>query len=181
MQIGDNRCGAIVSEGQTSLAKATFNQKPFPVNIAFSDTTQSDADTLVAIRIAAMRESLERIGRFDPQRARERFLASFVPALCRFIEVDGAQSGFILIRPQADHWLLDHLYILPEHQGKGIGGAVLQDVFAIADAQRMPIRVGALRGSDSNRFYQRYGFVQTDEGEWDIYYVRQPSEPKVAS
>ncbi|CAE6905528.1 hypothetical protein R69749_08384 [Paraburkholderia domus] len=123
------------------------------MNIAFPTTTQPDAETLVAIRIAAMRESLERIGRFDPQRARERFLASFDPALCRFIEVDGVQSGFILIRPQEDHWLLDHLYILAEHQGKGIGAAVLRDVFANADAQRMPIRVGALRGSDSNRFY----------------------------
>ncbi|EDZ99144.1 GCN5-related N-acetyltransferase [Burkholderia sp. H160] len=145
------------------------------MNIALRNTTQSDADTLVAIRIAAMRESLERIGRFDPQRARERFLASFDPELCRFIEVNGVQSGFILIRPQEDHWLLDHLYILPEHQGKGIGAAVLQEVFANADVQRMPIRLGALRGSDSNRFYRRYGFIPTDEAEWDIYYVRQPS------
>jgi GNAT superfamily N-acetyltransferase len=145
------------------------------VNIAFRSTTQSDADTLLAIRIAAMRESLERIGRFDPQRARERFLASFDPALCRFIEVDGIQSGFILIRPQEDHWLLDHFYILPRHQGKGIGTAVLQAVIADADLQRMPIRLGALRVSDSNRFYQRHGFIPTDEAEWDIYYVRQPS------
>jgi GNAT superfamily N-acetyltransferase len=149
------------------------------MNITFTNTTESDADTLVDIRIAAMRESLERIGRFDLQRARERFLASFDPALCRFIEVDGVQSGFIVIRPQEDHWILDHLYILPENQGKGIGAAVLQDVFANADAQRMPIRLGALRGSDSNRFYQRYGFVPTHEAEWDIYYVRQPNEPKV--
>ncbi|MGF6931560.1 GNAT superfamily N-acetyltransferase [Paraburkholderia sp. UCT70] len=151
------------------------------MNIAFSDTTESDADILVAIRIAAMRESLERISRFDPQRARERFLRSFDPARCRFIEVDGVRSGFILIRPQADYWLLDHLYILPAHQGKGIGAAVLRDVFANADAQRMPIRLGALRGSDSNRFYQRYGFVKADEGEWDIYYVRQPIETQEES
>ena len=148
------------------------------MNISFAHTTQSDADALVAIRIIAMRESLERIGRFDPQRARERFLASFDPALCRFIEADGVQAGFILTRRQEDYWLLDNLYILPEHQGKGIGAAVLQDVFANADAQRMPIRLGALRGSDSNRFYQRYGFTQTDEAEWDIYYVRHPIQQK---
>ena len=151
------------------------------MNLTFSPTTQSDADTLVSIRIAAMRESLERVGRFDPQRARERFLASFDPALCRFIEADGIQVGFVLVRPQNDHWLLDHLYITPEHQGKGIGATVLQAIFADADAHRMSIRLGALRGSDSNRFYQRYGFVQTDEAEWDIYYVRQPKLPPVAA
>lgn len=145
------------------------------MDLVFAATTESDADTLVGIRIAAMRESLERIGRFDPQRARERFLASFDPALCWFIEADGIQTGFILIRPQQDHWLLDHFCILPEHQSRGIGAAVLRDVFKRADAQRMPIRLGALRGSDSNRFYHRHGFVQTDEAEWDIYYVRHPS------
>ncbi|HEV3430350.1 MAG TPA: GNAT family N-acetyltransferase [Paraburkholderia sp.] len=151
------------------------------MNITFAATTLSDAHTLVAIRIAAMRESLERIGRFDPQRASERFLASFDPTLCRFIEVEGARAGFIVVRPQADHWLLDHLYVLPEHQGKGVGASVLQNVFANADSKRMPIRVGALRGSDSNRFYQRHGFVLAEESEWDIYYVRQPHDPKPGS
>lgn len=150
-------------------------RESLPVNLALATTTESDADTLVSIRIAAMRESLERIGRFDLQRARERFLASFDPALCRFTEADGIQAGFNVTRPQQDHWLLDHLYILPEHQGRGIGAAVLGDVFKSADAQGMPIRLGALRGSDSNRFYRRDGFVQTDEAEWDIYYVRHPS------
>lgn len=145
------------------------------MNLSFPAAAESDADTLVDIRIAAMRESLERIGRFDRQWARVRFLASFDPALCRFIEADGIQTGFIMICPKEDHWRLDHLYILPEYQSRGIGAAVLTDVFKSADVRRMPIRLGALRGSDSNRFYQRHGFVQTDEAEWDIYYVRHPS------
>ena len=143
-------------------------------SVDFTPVDQSDADAMVDIRIAAMRESLDRIGRFDPQRARERFLASFDPSLCRFIEVDGVRVGFILVRPQDDHWLLDHFYILPEHQGKGIGTAALRHVFNDADARHKEIRLGALRGSDSNRFYQKHGFVQTAESEWDIYYVRQP-------
>jgi GNAT superfamily N-acetyltransferase len=145
----------------------------FTMNLTLSPTTQSDADLLVTIRIAAMRESLERIGRFHPQRARERFMASFDPALCRFIEADGVRVGFVLVRPQEDHWHLDHLYIVPEHQGKGIGAAVLRQIVVDADLQGMPIRLGALRGSDSNRFYQRHGFEQVGEGEWDVYYVRR--------
>ncbi len=148
------------------------------MNLTFSPTTQSDADLLVSIRIAAMRESLERLGRFNPQRARERFLASFEPALCRFIETDDARVGFFLVRPQPDHWHLDHLYILPEHQARGIGAAVLRQIIADADSQGMPIRLGALRGSQSNDFYRRHGFEQTDESEWDIYYTRQPHSTK---
>jgi len=149
------------------------------LNLTFPPATRSDVEALVAIRIAAMRNSLERIGRFDPQRARERFLASFDPALCRFIEADGVNAGFFVVRPQEDHWLLDHLYIVPGHQGKGIGAAVLRRILVEADEKRVPVRVGALRGSDSNRFYARHGFVQADEAEWDIYYVREPGSTTV--
>lgn len=144
------------------------------MNLTLLPTTPSDADVLVTIRIDAMRESLVRAGRFDPQRARDRFLSSFDPAFCRFIEADGVRVGFVAVRPGQDHWLLDHLYIVPEHQGKGIGAAVLRQIFADADTHRASIRVGALRGSASNRFYQRHGFRQTDEAEWDIYYLRPP-------
>ncbi len=63
---------------------------------------------------------------------------------------------------------------MPAHQRKGIGAAVLRAILADADEQRMPVRVGALRGSDSNRFYERHGFVRTDEAEWDITYRREP-------
>jgi GNAT superfamily N-acetyltransferase len=66
------------------------------------------------------------------------------------------------------------LYIVPAHQGKGVGAVALEAVLADADTQGVPVRLGALRDSDSNRFYQRHGFVKTGEDEWDIYYVREP-------
>jgi hypothetical protein len=53
--------------------------------ITFENAVASDAEALAAIRVEAMRESLERIGRFDPQRARERFLSAFSPTHTRHI------------------------------------------------------------------------------------------------
>ncbi|GAC1038657.1 GNAT family N-acetyltransferase [Pseudomonas sp. No.117] len=144
------------------------------LNPVLTPTAASDADLLVSIRIAAMRESLERLGRFDPQRARERFLATFDPALCHFIEAEGVRVGFCVVRPLADAWHLDHLYLLPEHQGRGLGGAMLRQILADVDALGLPIRLGALRGSRANAFYRRHGFEQVGEAEWDIYYLRPP-------
>jgi cytosine/adenosine deaminase-related metal-dependent hydrolase len=48
-----------------------FVERPqMPVgNITFSAVSNGDFDELVALRIAAMRESFERVGRFDPERA----------------------------------------------------------------------------------------------------------------
>ena len=59
---------------------------------------QSDLDNLVAIRIEAMRESLERVGRFDPVRARERFLSGFEARCTRYIEVSGERVGFVVVK-----------------------------------------------------------------------------------
>jgi len=72
--------------------------------------------------------------------------------------------------------LLDHLYIHPDHQQHGIGAIVLRQIFAQADAASLTIKVGALRDSDANRFYQRHGFVFVSESEWDIYYVRPAAQ-----
>ncbi|RFU45679.1 N-acetyltransferase [Paraburkholderia sp. DHOC27] len=121
-----------------------------------------------------MRESLERIGRFDPGRAREGFLASFEPAFCRFILVDEVRAGLVQVEPEADHLLLNHFYIAPAYQGQGVGAIVLRTILADAQSRDISVRLKALRDSDSNRFYQRHGFTKTGESEWDIYYVREP-------
>jgi hypothetical protein len=69
------------------------------MQLALVDATPDDFEALVALRIAAMRESLERIGRFDPVRARERFAAGFAAACTRHIEANGERVGFVVVKP----------------------------------------------------------------------------------
>lgn len=144
------------------------------MNIELKPANQSDAEDLVKLRISAMRESLERLGRFDPQRARDRFLSGFSPEHTRHICVDGIRIGFVVVKPEQDGLLLDHLYIMPGRQSGGVGSRVLEMVFEEADTKGLSVRVGALKGSDSNRFYVRHGFDLLEEAEWDNYYIRHP-------
>lgn len=141
------------------------------------DATADDFEALVALRIAAMRESLERIGRFDAARARERFASGFDPARTRHVEVDGERVGVVVVRPQGRELLLNDLYIRPGAQGRGIGAAVLARVFAEADALNLALRVGALRESAANRFYVRHGFTLVEQGEFDNHYLRDSVMP----
>jgi len=143
------------------------------VNLVFSFATDSDFELLLEIRIQAMRESLERLGRFDPKRARERFQNGYSPAHTRHIWFDGSRAGFFVLKPVGRELLLDHLYILPQYQRRGIGTSVLRHVFSEADEAHLPIKVGALRESESNGFYLRNGFRLVEQGEWDLYYIRQ--------
>lgn len=142
--------------------------------VTFGDVTTADFEDVLKLRIAAMQESLERLDRFDPARARERLQKSFYPEHSQFILLNGLRAGFYTLRPVGDDLHLDHFYIDPRCQSQGIGSHVLRHLFAHADARGLPIRLGALRGSRSNVFYQRHGFVQTTEDEFDIYYQRLP-------
>jgi GNAT superfamily N-acetyltransferase len=145
------------------------------MNIEFESSFPEHLDELVRIRIEAMRDSLTHIGRFDPDRARERFVVGFNPDYTRFINMGGVRVGFVVVKPDVSSLVLDHLYIEPEFQRRGIGGRVLQSIFSTADQLGLPMFVTALRGSDSNAFYQRHGFKYIDETEWDINYSRMPS------
>ena len=142
------------------------------MTIAFAPVLAADADSLADLRVQAMRASLERVGRFDPARARARLLDGFVPEHTRWILVDGERTGFFVLKPQDQGLLLEHLYIRPDAQGRGAGAAALQAIFAEADARGCELRVGALRESDSNRFYLRHGFQLLRQEEFDNYYVR---------
>lgn len=137
---------------------------------------EGDFEALLALRMAAMRESLTRLGRFDPQRARERLSRGFNPAHTRHILRDGDLVGFVVVIPRPHDLLLDHLYIHPSAQGEGIGGWVMRQVLAEADVQSLPMSVTALKHSDATRFYQRHGFILEAEGEWDLYF-RRPAHP----
>ncbi len=160
---------------QMMLAECNTNRSSSDFgSFALSPVTASDFDELAAIRIAAMRESLERVGRFDPERARERLRNSFYPEHTQFVILGGQRIGFYTFRPTGDGFHLDHLYIHPSRQFCGVGSHVIRYLLSQSDARRMPVSLGALRDSPANLFYQRHGFVQISEDEWDIYYTRMP-------
>jgi len=142
--------------------------------LSFTLAAATDFEALHELRVQAMRDSLQRLGRFDLARSRARFCESFEPACTRHVWLAATRVGFFALRPNTDGLLLDHLYIHPDQQGQGIGSAILSLVFAEADAAGLELRVGALRGSDANRFYVRHGFAFENETEWDVHYVRRP-------
>ncbi len=145
-----------------------------PLAVTYEPATDDDLEALASLRIEAMRESLERIGRFDAARARERFVNGFEAEFTRHILVQGRRVGFVVVRPHPEGLLLDHLYLRVSEQGRGIGGRVLTDVIANAKRRLLPLHVGALRDSAANAFYTRHGFQRVGAGEWDVYYRRDP-------
>jgi GNAT superfamily N-acetyltransferase len=140
--------------------------------LSFHPAVAADFERLVALRIRVMRAHLERVGRFDPERARARFRGGFAPEHLRLVHVDGIFAGCVSLKPEGDGLALEHFYLDADVQGRGVGAAVLAVLLAEADAAGLPVRLGVLKGSPAARLYERHGFAVTHEDQWDVYYER---------
>lgn len=148
---------------------------------AFAPATPDDLARLTDLRLAAMRESLERIDRFREERARAWMARTYRPADTRLLLADGDLAGcvaFYEVEPGVMG--LEHFYIYPRHQGRGLGSAVLAELLAEADAQHAAVRLTVVRESDVIRLYERNGFVVTGRDDIDVYYER-PANPRPAT
>lgn len=143
-------------------------------SIFFRPASEANFETLLALRIRVLRPHLERVGRFDPERARRYFREGYDPSSLRLIEVDGGFAGCVALKPDGDGLVLEHFYIDDGFQGRGIGAAVLRLLLAEADAAGKAVRLGVLKGSPAARLYQRHGFVWTNEEPYDDYFLREP-------
>ena len=189
----------------------TVHAAPGAAPLALAPASDEDFEALLSLRMSAMRESapkaaalrrppprgggetlgaarrlflmsLQRLGRFDPQRVREWLSRAFEPSHTRHILQGGERVGFVVLLPMPtlvpDHLVLDHLYIAPQAQGQGIGSWVMAQVLEEADRLGLPVRVTALKMSDANRFYQRHGFELQHESAWDLHYLRPAADDR---
>ncbi len=140
------------------------------MTFAFSAATDADFDRLLDLRLRVMRAHLERVGRFDPERARAMLRRRFSPATMRLIRVDGAVAGCVDVVPRTDHVEIGLFYLEPARQGRGLGSAVLDAI--LAERPGLPHRLEVLKESPAARLYERAGFVRTGETEWDVQYER---------
>jgi GNAT superfamily N-acetyltransferase len=122
-----------------------------------------------------MNPQLARIGRLDVERSTARFAREFRPGATRLVHVDGAFAGCVTVYEDGDAWVLEHFYLRPELQGRGLGGRILESLLDEADAAGAAVRLSVLIESDANRFYPRYGFVETHREPFDIFYRREPA------
>ncbi|MBM7437044.1 GNAT family N-acetyltransferase [Streptomyces sp. HB132] len=136
--------------------------------------TFEDVEPIAEIRARAMRPDLERLGRYDEHRVRQRLRDAYVPGHTSVVEADGAVTGCVALRPSAEGCWLEHFYLAPEVQGGGIGTAVLTRLLARTDAQGVTVKLNVLQGSAARSLYERHGFALEREDPVDVYMVRLP-------
>lgn len=149
--------------------------------------TGNDAQWMADLKAEVMRADLQRLGYWDRDWARQRFLDAFVAANTSVVVTGGEVAGCIAVRGEPGAWWIEHFYLRAETQGRGLGGQVLRHVMAEHDDGR-PFRLALDRGSRVRALYERQGFVHVgdDDNGVDQIFQRparpdEPSMPAVAS
>ncbi|MFF2479427.1 GNAT family N-acetyltransferase [Paenibacillus sp. NPDC058071] len=136
--------------------------------ITLHQSQNSDMETIANLRAIVLRDDLTRLGRFDEEKVRQRFRDAFDPVHTWIIK-DTSFIGCIAFKPILDGYLLEHFYIHPDYQGKGVGSQVLEYVFKQDDVVGKRVTLNVLQGSPAQRLYERYGFKVDREDPVDIY------------
>jgi GNAT superfamily N-acetyltransferase len=132
-----------------------------------------DAQWIAELRAVVLRPDLERLGRFDPVRVRQRFLSAFDPVVTQVVLVGGQEAGAIAVRPDEGSLWIEHFYLRADCRGKGIGSLVLRRQLGAGQDGR-PFRLNVLRGSRAQALYERHGFVVESQDAVDVFMVRYP-------
>ncbi len=134
---------------------------------------EADFEAVLALSIRAMRAHLERIGRFDPERRRQRMRRQFDAGILSIIEHGGVLAGCIGVEDKGD-WIEIHSLFLDDHaQGRGLGTAVWRAVH-VAHPGRV-FRLEVLKQSPARRFWERQGFKQIDDLPFD-WLMERPAD-----
>lgn len=145
-----------------------------PVAWVLRSAELADVEAIAELRATVMRPDLERLGRFDEHRVRQRLRDTFSPQHTLVIVADGAFAGCVTLRPAEDGRWLEHFYLAPSLQGRGLGSAVLRTLLKRIDADGVLVRLNVLQGSAARRLYERHGFTVEVQDPIDVYMVRRP-------
>lgn len=100
----------------------------------------------------------------------------YVGAQFSVILVDGVPAGRLYVHRREREIRLVDIAFLPEYRNRGLGTAMLRDLFAEAEAAGKPLTIHVEKYNPAMRLYQRLGFTRIGEtGPYDLMEWRPSS------
>ena len=102
------------------------------------------------------------------------YAAQFPGADNQIVLLDGVDAGRILVHRSPSQFVLVDISVLPAHQNRGLGTALVTGLIAEARAAGVPLRCSVgLSNTGSLRFHQRLGFriVSQDAVYCELEYI----------
>jgi ribosomal protein S18 acetylase RimI-like enzyme len=129
--------------------------------------TPADWPWLENLRRAAYRDLFDATwGGWDEARHARHFAQCIEQGHIRIIELNGDRVGMVQVFDLPDAFEVGEIQVQPKHQGLGIGTRVLEDIIALAHADRKAVRLSvALKNERALRLYERLGFRRAGQSD----------------
>ena len=142
-------------------------------NLKLRKAAADDSEFAYRTKKAAFREYLEKASGWNEEEQRKLHQRRFAEHDFRIIQLSGVDVGILAMSRQPDRIKLYQMFILPEYQGKGIGGACMKLLIKDAAVAKLPIQLQVLKvNPKAFVFYQRLGFKITGENDNHILMER---------
>ena len=143
--------------------------------LIFRKATTHDSEFAYNTKKAAFREYVEKVWGWNEQEQRLLHERRFQSQDFYIIQVSGIDVGIMATAHQPDCVKVNQIYILPEHQNRGIGAECVKHIIKDADTLKLPVRLQVLKVNNrAISFYERFRFQRTGESETHILMERPP-------
>lgn len=130
--------------------------------IALRQAKITDAEFIYRVVETTMRVYVEQIwGSFSEDYNRKNVAESLASGIYSVIQYEGQDIGALAVERHATHIQLTQLYIVPSHQNRGIGTALIRELAREAKESSRPLRLRVLSVNPARRLYEREGFRVT--------------------
>jgi ribosomal protein S18 acetylase RimI-like enzyme len=138
--------------------------------ITLRRATADDLEFLFTLLEAALGPYVEQTyGPWREDDQRRRFFATTRPETHEVVELGGRSIGCLKVERQTEQIKLQRVFLLPEHQSRGIGERLVRDLLDEARSAELPVRLRVFKVNQrAQRFYRRLGFSVTGETDTHV-------------
>ncbi len=129
-----------------------------------------DSEFIYFVYNTAARPMVEAAGRrWAEAKMREKATAEASDALTDIVVCEGVDVGFFSLEDRQNELWLHSLFLLPEHQRRGIGSVLVANALRSARELRKPVRLQVMTFSPTRGYYERHGFTTYKEADGCFY------------
>jgi ribosomal protein S18 acetylase RimI-like enzyme len=143
--------------------------------VTLRPATKADAPLFYRLIDQTMREFIVATwGAWNEERVQRESLENSASPNAQIIQVGNVPVGVLLVEREPTYIQVQQIYLLPEHQRKGIGSFLITGIIAEATHDNLPVRLRVLTVNSAKKFYEKLGFVVTETSHEFYFMERLP-------
>lgn len=133
-------------------------------SLTLRKANSDDSEFAYHARSAAFRQYVDKVAGWNEDEQRQLHDTRFRTQDFRVVNLAGTDVGIIAVDVGPGFVTVNQLFLLPEHQGKGIGRRCMLLIMEEARQLNVPVRLRVMKVNPrALAFYERLGFVRIDQ------------------